>query len=47
MDKGNNFFKLILKIIEIVNKHDNKCFMVTNIVADVHGQGFTFESGRV
>ncbi|MCL2050920.1 MAG: YitT family protein [Lachnospiraceae bacterium] len=35
------------KLIEIVNKHDDKCFMVTNIVADVHGQGFTFESGSV
>jgi len=35
------------KLIEIVNRHDSKCFMVTNIVADVHGRGFTFESGSV
>jgi len=35
------------QLIDIVNKHDNKCFMVTNIVADVHGRGFTFESGSV
>ena len=35
------------QVIEIVNKHDSKCFMVTNIVADVHGEGFTFESGSV
>ncbi|MCL2718701.1 MAG: YitT family protein [Lachnospiraceae bacterium] len=35
------------QLIEIVNKHDEKCFMVTNIVADVHGEGFTFESGSV
>jgi len=35
------------QLLEIVNKHDDKCFMVTNVVADVHGRGFTFESGSV
>ena len=35
------------QIIDVVNKHDEKCFMVTNNVADVHGRGFTFESGSV
>jgi len=35
------------QLIEIVNKHDEKCFMVTNVVSDVHGRGFTFESGQV
>lgn len=35
------------QLIEIVNRHDEKCFMVTNIVSDVHGRGFTFESGSV
>ena len=35
------------ELIEVVNKHDDKCFMVTNNVADVHGRGFTFESGSV
>lgn len=35
------------QLVEIVNKHDDKCFMVTNVVSDVHGRGFTFESGQV
>ena len=35
------------QLIEIVNKHDDKCFMVTNVVSDVHGRGFTFDSGQV
>ena len=35
------------QLVDIVNKHDEKCFMVTNVVADVHGRGFTFESGSV
>jgi len=35
------------QVIDVVNKYDEKCFMVTNTVADVHGNGFTFESGSV
>ncbi|MCL2406778.1 MAG: YitT family protein [Defluviitaleaceae bacterium] len=35
------------RLIDIVNKHDDKCFMVTNVVSDVHGRGFTFDSGSV
>jgi len=35
------------QVVDVVNKHDEKCFMVTNVVADVHGKGFTFESGSV
>jgi uncharacterized membrane-anchored protein YitT (DUF2179 family) len=35
------------QLIEIVNRHDEQCFMVTNVVSDVHGRGFTFESGSV
>ena len=35
------------QLVDIVNKHDDKCFMVTNVVADVHGRGFTFELGSV
>lgn len=41
---GKQYYR---QLVEIVNKHDDKCFMVTNIVADVHGRGFTFESGSV
>ena len=35
------------QLVDIVNKHDEKCFMVTNVVSDVHGRGFTFDSGSV
>ena len=35
------------QLVDIVNKHDDKCFMVTNVVSDVHGRGFTFDSGSV
>ena len=35
------------QLLDIVNRHDDKCFMVSNVVADVHGRGFTFESGSV
>jgi len=31
----------------IVNKHDKKAFMITDTVSDVHGEGFTYESGTV
>ena len=35
------------QLIEIVDRHDRSAFMVTDVVADVHGEGFTFESGAV
>jgi len=35
------------KIINIVDKHDKKAFMITNTISDVHGLGFTYESGSV
>jgi len=35
------------KIIELVDKYDKKAFMITNTVSDVHGLGFTYESGSV
>jgi len=35
------------QLIAIVDKHDKEAFCVTDIVADVHGRGFTFESGSV
>jgi len=34
-------------LIEIVDKHDKTAFMVTTTVTDVHGRGFTYDSGRV
>lgn len=35
------------QLINIVNQHDKQAFMVTDTVADVHGEGFTYESGTV
>ena len=32
---------------DVVNTHDKNAFMITDTVADVHGQGFTYESGSV
>ncbi|MCL2190121.1 MAG: YitT family protein [Defluviitaleaceae bacterium] len=34
-------------LLEIVNTHDAKAFMITDTVTDVHGKGFTYESGSV
>ena len=35
------------KLIDIVDSHDKEAFMVTDVVADVHGRGFTYGSGSV
>lgn len=35
------------KLITIVNKYDEKAFMITDTVSDVHGSGFTYESGSI
>ena len=35
------------KLVEIVDRHDLESFMVTDVVADVHGRGFTYGSGSV
>ncbi|MCL2406272.1 MAG: YitT family protein, partial [Defluviitaleaceae bacterium] len=35
------------KLIEIVDKYDKTAFMVTTVVSDVHGRGFTYGSGSV
>jgi uncharacterized membrane-anchored protein YitT (DUF2179 family) len=35
------------RLIEIVDKHDKQAFMVTDVVSDVHGRGFTYGSGSV
>jgi len=34
-------------IISLVDKYDKKAFMITSTVSDVHGLGFTYESGSV
>jgi uncharacterized membrane-anchored protein YitT (DUF2179 family) len=35
------------QLLTIVNRHDERAFMITDTVSDVHGQGFTYESGSV
>jgi len=35
------------QLLTIVDKHDKEAFMITDTVSDVHGQGFTYESGSV
>jgi len=34
-------------LLDIVKKHDEKAFMITETVTEVHGQGFTYNSGSV
>lgn len=34
-------------LCEVVNEHDKTAFMITGTVSDVHGEGFTYESGSV
>jgi len=34
-------------LIEIVDKYDKTAFLVTTVVSDVHGRGFTYGSGSV
>ena len=34
-------------LLEIVKRHDDKAFMITDSVSQVHGQGFTYNSGSV
>lgn len=34
-------------LLTIVNRIDKKAFMITSAVADVHGEGFTYQSGSV
>ena len=40
-------FKKYQRLVEVVNKYDDKAFMITDTVSDVHGEGFTYESGSV
>lgn len=35
------------KLVDVVNKHDKDAFMVTDVVSDVHGKGFSYGSGSV
>ena len=35
------------QLLSIVNEHDEQAFMITDTVSDVHGEGFTYESGSV
>ena len=35
------------QLVGVVNKHDEGAFMITDTVSDVHGRGFTYESGSV
>ena len=35
------------QLVEVVDKHDKEAFMITDTVSDVHGKGFTYESGSV
>jgi len=35
------------RLLSIVNKYDKEAFMITDTVTDVHGRGFTYESGSV
>jgi len=34
-------------LLEIVKEHDEKAFMITDNVSEVHGQGFTYNTGSV
>ena len=34
-------------LLEIVRKHDEDAFMITDTVSEVHGQGFTYNTGSV
>ena len=35
------------ELVTIVNAHDKMAFMIADTVADVHGRGFSYESGSV
>lgn len=35
------------KLLTIVDKRDSEAFMITDTVSDVHGRGFTYESGSI
>ena len=35
------------QLVAVVDKYDKEAFMITDTVSDVHGRGFTYESGSV
>ncbi len=35
------------QLLKVVDSHDKRAFMITSTVSDVHGLGFTYESGSV
>ncbi|MCL2357456.1 MAG: YitT family protein [Defluviitaleaceae bacterium] len=35
------------QLLAIVDRHDKEAFMITDTISDVHGEGFTYESGSV
>jgi len=39
--------KMYRQLVAIVNKHDQDAFMITDTVTDVHGRGFSYDSGSV
>ena len=53
--KGNNVNMLMVTchtkdyrhLIEVVDRHDKEAFMITDTVSDVHGKGFSYQSGTV
>ena len=53
--KGNNVNMLMVTchtkdyrhLIEVVDRHDKEAFMITDTVTDVHGKGFSYQSGTV
>ena len=34
-------------LVEVVDRHDKEAFMITDTVSDVHGKGFSYQSGTV
>jgi len=35
------------RLVEIIDTHDKEAFVITDVVTDVHGKGFTYDSGAV
>jgi len=35
------------RLVEIIDRHDDQAFVITDVVTEVHGNGFTYDSGTV
>ncbi|MCL2364874.1 MAG: YitT family protein [Defluviitaleaceae bacterium] len=35
------------RLVEIIDRHDEQAFVITDVVTEVHGNGFTYDSGTV